>query len=222
MIFTKVISESELQMNLKKLSRNLFVSRDNIQTEILNKSILKNEVQPIQVDDFSANILSLLVRLHQPESVLEIGTHFGYSTYSIAKNLPSNSDFISLDISKSIQSLAADNLEESGLSDRVQLVHSDALSYLKNFPDKKFDFVFIDGAKIEYLNYLVHIVNRINKGGVLIADDIFLHGDFSDEPGTEKEMTDSVTKYLIFLNKVDSIETTLIPTEMGMTVSVFL
>ena len=208
-------------MSLKEIAKRLFIDKNNVQEQILKTSIFDNEVLPIQVDEVSAKILSLLVAVHRPVSVLEIGTHFGYSTYAIAKNLGNDAKFISLDISESTQRLAAANLATAGLSDRVTLVCSDVIEYLEKFPDERFDFVFIDGAKVEYWDYLVHIVKRISDGGLVVADDVFLDGDFSAEPGTYQEMEDSIKKFLVFLHKADFIDTTLIPTEMGMTVSVF-
>ena len=208
-------------MSLKEISHRLFMNKNNVEGKMLKTSILDNEVLPIQVDQMSAKILSLLVSIYRPVSVLEIGTYFGYSTYAIAKNLDNNASFVSLDISQSMQALAAKNLEISEVSNHVQLVCCDAIEYLEKFPDIFFDFVFIDGAKIQYWDYLVHVVNRISDGGLLVADDIFLEGDFSSEPGTYQEMKDSIKNFLFFLHKADFIDTTLIPTSMGMTVSRF-
>ena len=197
------------------------MSRSDLQQNILNASITESEVLPIQVDELSAKILSLLVAIHRPVSVLEIGTYFGYSTCAIASNLCGNAQFVSIDLSEASQDLAARSVRMAGLSKRVTLVRSDVFEYLEKHPNQKYDFVFIDGAKSEYWDYLITLVKMIKIGGLLVADDIFLEGDFSAEQGTYQEMYDSIHKYLVFLNKAEFVDTTVIPTKMGMTVSVF-
>jgi predicted O-methyltransferase YrrM len=140
-------------------------------------SILKRiEVQatkrtlPIIGPDRS-RILEDVVKKHSPRRVLEIGTLVGYSSIRIARLLPAEGELICLEKDAEIAKEARENLAEAGLDGRVDLRVGDALDLIPKLTGK-FDLVFIDAAKDEYLRYLTALENRLRKGSVVVADNV--------------------------------------------------
>lgn len=127
---------------------------------------------PIVSDD-AAELLSLCLRLKQPKAVLEIGTALGYSAGII---LSSCSCFLTtVEIKESSYLRAKENLTKLGLIERAKLICIDAKDYLVNLT-AKFDFIFLDGPKGQYNNYLPYLLDALNEGGILFCDNTKYHG----------------------------------------------
>jgi len=131
-----------------------------------------NEGFPIIADE-AAEVLSLCLKLKQPKSVLEIGTAIGYSAGIILHSC--NCFLTTVEIKESSYIRAKENLIKLGFVDRTKLICADAKDYLVNLTDR-FDFIFLDGPKGQYNNYLPYLSDALNGGGVLFCDNTKYHG----------------------------------------------
>lgn len=128
-----------------------------------------------------ARLLEILVTLHQPKCILELGTAFGVSAYHILKGLQSSARFITIDLVNERQEIAKKFLHNEGL-DEHQIVFK-----CEDFREKEyfanlaaeyglFDFVFIDAAKGQYSLILETLMPLTTDNAVIVFDNIFLNG----------------------------------------------
>lgn len=110
-----------------------------------------------------------LIQRHRPRRALEIGSLIGYSTILIAGNLPPGGRLTSIDVSPYLARIAERNAEAAGFEQRVRVIAGDARRVIP-FLRERFDFVLIDAAKEEYLDYLRAVESRLARGALVVAD----------------------------------------------------
>jgi len=122
----------------------------------------------------TGEFLNFLIKIKNPKKILEIGTSNGYSTIFIASN---RVEVFTIEQDKEKIKLAKENFKKANLKN-IKILEGNALEILKNLKDK-FDFVFIDATKREYLKYFKLI--KLNKDAMIIADNIITHKEKLDE-----------------------------------------
>ena len=173
MKFKEALNENEViyQDKLNKIF-------DDKTTDILLE--LEKTIQDFwNVDRKSANFLNLTVKMINAKSALEIGTSNGYSAIWIAKALrETGGSLITIEYWEKRMALARENFKKTGVDDIITPVVGDAIEILADMKkeDKlRFDFIFIDANKAEYIQYYNSFEPLLNKGGVIIADNILSH-----------------------------------------------
>lgn len=122
------------------------------------------------VGGVKGQFLENMVERKQPTLILEIGTLVGYSTILMARNLKKGK-VITIEISEEYAKIAKKNIKDAGLNDKVKILIGNAIKIIPSLKEK-FDLVFIDAAKEEYLSYLKLLEKNknISKGSIIIAD----------------------------------------------------
>ncbi|TDX46775.1 O-methyltransferase [Orenia marismortui] len=123
------------------------------------------------------NLLNLLVKIHRPKRILEIGAAVGYSTLWLAKGF--DGEITTIELKEADAKRAQDNFEAIGY-DNIKLLVGDALEILPTL-EEKFDFIFIDAAKGQYMNFLEQSLRLVNNGGLIVADDVLFKGMIADD-----------------------------------------
>ncbi len=166
------------------------------------EQISKTENLP-SIGPIKGKIISDIIRNYEPTSILEIGTLHGYSAILMGDLLPDDGKLITIEVNKNLTDIARKNIDKAGLSKRIEVIYGNALEIVPTLTTYKFDLVFLDAIKSEYLQYLKQLEanNVIKKNAVVIADNVKLY---------ENEMTD----YLIYVRntgmyKSQTTETTL-------------
>ena len=136
------------------------------------KEYAKKEWVPI-IRDQSAIFLCDYIRSHKPKTILEIGTAIGYSGILMLEN--SQATLTTIEINKESFNLAKQNFCDAGFEKRVKMFCDDAKNVFGKL-EEKFDLIFLDGPKGQYLTYLPILKNLLNDGGTLVVDDVFYHG----------------------------------------------
>ena len=116
-------------------------------------------------------IVEKVIEKYKPRRMLEIGTLFGYSAILMARLLPDDGKVVTIEINERGASIARKNIEDAGLSDKIEVLVCDALEVIPKL-DEKFDLMFIDATKGEYWDYLKLAEKNLEKGSVVIADNI--------------------------------------------------
>jgi predicted O-methyltransferase YrrM len=114
-------------------------------------------------------VIRRLIDRHRPTRALEIGSLLGYSAILIAGTLPPRGRLTCIEANPFLASLVKANAEEAGLARKVKVVASDAVRVLPLLPGR-YDFVLIDAAKEDYLDYLRQLEPRLVDGAVIVAD----------------------------------------------------
>lgn len=157
-------------------------------------------------------LLHFLVQLHQPKSILELGTFTGYATLFMAEALPDNGKIISVDYDEEILAFANKYIQQTQHKDKIKLTHSSVLDFLSS-DSNHYDFVFIDAHKTEYIEYYKLIIDRVNSGGLIIADNVL----WSQKVVYER--SDTIARTLHEFNEMiladDRVENLLLPFRDG-------
>ena len=131
------------------------------------------------VDRSTANFLNLLIKIKNVQSALEIGTSNGYSSIWLACALKeTGGKLTTIEYWQKRADLAVENFKKAGVNDVITTITGDAIEILTDMSKKsvqKFDFVFIDANKAEYIEYFNSFDSLLNKGGIIAADNILSH-----------------------------------------------
>ncbi|MCF8295883.1 MAG: O-methyltransferase [Bacteroidales bacterium] len=120
-------------------------------------------------------ILSMLVKMIQPQRILEIGTYTGYSSISMARALPPGGELHTIEVNDELEDFIRQYVEKAGVSSLIQLHIGDALDILPTLQGP-FNFVFIDGNKAQYIDYYELALPLVPKGGFIFADNVLWDG----------------------------------------------
>jgi predicted O-methyltransferase YrrM len=117
-------------------------------------------------------IITEIIKKYNPKTVLEIGTLYGYSAILMANILPVDGKVVTIELDKLIAATARKNIADAGLSDKIDIVDANALEAIPKL-DLKYDLLFLDAAKDEYLKYLKSAENKnLKKGSIVVADNV--------------------------------------------------
>ena len=175
--------------------------------EILNYA--KENFVPI-IRDESLNVLINTIKQNQPKHILEIGTAIGYSGIMMLNACNAQLTTVELDRTRFL--IAEQNFKRFKLTNRINSNNIDALEFLKYAVKKhlKFDFVFLDGPKGQYINYLPLLTNLLNPNGVIFADNLNFHGMVTGEiPVTRgcRAMIKGLKNYIAEITNNEKLET---------------
>lgn len=124
-----------------------------------------------------AKILAKVVKDAKPKRILEVGVLYGYSSIMMAKNAPPGIEIIAVEKNPEHVQISRKNVKRAEMDDLIKVVEGDGTAVLKKLSGK-FDLVFLDAAKSEYLAYLRAVEKNLHKGSVIVADNV---GIFKDE-----------------------------------------
>jgi len=183
------------------------------------RAYASREAVPILQDE-TGDFICAYIQEHDVKSVLEIGTAIGYSSIKFASMREDiHVTTIELDIDRHIT--AVENIKQAGLSDRVTAIQGDALFY--DLGDQKFDLIFIDAAKAQYIKFFEKYKANLAPGGVIISDNLSFHGMVADLSLTHnystKKLVKKIQKYVTFLKENQEFETEFFETGDGISVS---
>lgn len=123
----------------------------------------------------AVEFLELLIAITKPKRVLEVGTAIGYSTIRMASRLPKKGVVHTIEISRDNIPLAMNNFNKSGLGDKIKLFEGDAFVIMPKLK-KKYDLIFLDADKKDYVTLLPHILRLLKKEGILFVDNLLWRG----------------------------------------------
>ena len=147
----------------------------------------------------AATFLEQIVVLLNPKRVLEIGTAIAYSTIRIARNLKKKSVIHTIEMSEDNAEVAKENIEKSGLENKIELKIGNALTVIPQLK-KKYDLIFLDADKEDYKRLFDYSMILLKKGGVIFIDNLLWHG-FAATKRVPKEYKES-TKYIRDFNRI--------------------
>lgn len=163
-------------------------------------------------------LLSLISKLVQPKIILEIGTFTGYATLCLAEGLNESGKIFTIDQNEELSDIQQKYFEKSGVKDKIFPFLGNALEIIKNI-DEKFDLVFIDADKENYINYFNLVADKINKGGILLTDNVLWSGKVVEDLDEKDVDTQTISRYNQIINTDSRFETILLPLRDGISIS---
>lgn len=159
----------------------------NIDGEIIAmRKAAKAQGIPVILDE-SLNMLLLSVKMCKPKKILEIGTAVGMSGVCMLQAAP-DARLVTVEQDEYSYATAKQNFSKFGVETRVRAILSDAGDVVRCY-EPYFDFIFLDGAKARYYDYLPDLKRLISKGGVLFADNVLFRGLVESEKVPHGDMT---------------------------------
>lgn len=179
----------------------------------------KNNVPIIQKE--GGKFLELMVSIHKPKRILELGTAIGYSSMLMYTALNGECDIISIERDEKMIRFAKENLKKYGLENKIKILEGDCLEHLENL-DQKFDLIFMDAGKGHYNHFLPHCLRLLDKEGVLIADNVLFRGMIATDDLVKRRQVTIVRRmrsYLEMVSNSNNLITTIIPMGDGIAIT---
>lgn len=167
---------------------------------------------------YQGRVLSMISKLINPKTILEIGTFTGYSALCLAEGLQEGGILHTIDIKEELIDFQRKHFNASPYGKQIEQHLGQALDIIPTL-DASFDLVFIDADKSNYIKYFNMIINKMNSGGVILSDNVLWSGKVV-EPLQEKDTdTKILLEYNTLLTKDSRLETVLLPIRDGLTIS---
>ena len=169
------------------------------------------------------NLLKALLLLKLPQKILEVGTAVGYSSILMSENMPQNCRITTIENYEKRIPVAKNNFKRAGKEEVITLLEGDAMDILKEL-DGTYDFIFMDAAKGQYINFLPELLRLMPAGGLLISDNVLQEGDIVESrygvTRRNRTIHTRMREYIYTLTHAEQLETSIVPIGDGITLSV--
>ena len=207
----------EITEKLQKYIDNFSLKLNPIQQEIINHNNTLGDENRMQIAISQCHFLHLIIKISNIKNVLEIGTFTGLSALSIALALPDDGKLIALDKNKETNKIAINFFIKANQNKKIQTIIKPALESLEELKNNKFDMVFIDADKMNYKEYYERSLKLVDKGGLIIIDNVLWHGEVADEDNLDK-FTVNIKEFNAYVLNDKRVEQIIVPLGDGMTI----
>ena len=207
----------EITEKLEKYINNFSLKLNPIQQEIIDYNNTLGDVKRMQVATSQCHFLHLIIKTSNIKNVLEIGPFTGLSALSIALALPDDGKLVALDKDEGTNKIALDFFKKANQDNKIQTIVKPALDSLEELKNSKFDMVFIDADKMNYKEYYERSLKLLDKGGLIIVDNVLWHGEVADEDNLDK-YTINIKDFNTYVANDKRVEQIIVPLGDGMTV----
>ena len=207
----------EITEKLQKYINNFGLKINPVQQEIINYNNTLGDVKRMQIAQSQCHFLHLIIKISNIKNVLEIGTFTGLSALSIALALPDDGKLTSLDKNEETNKIATEFFKKANQDNKIQTIVKPALESLDDLKNSKFDMIFIDADKMNYKEYYERSLKLMDKGGLIIVDNVLWHGEVADETNLDK-YTVNIREFNDHVANDKKVEQIIVPLGDGMTV----
>jgi len=187
--------------------------------EALNRETHQKILQPRMLSGhFQGRVLSMIAKLVNPQHILEIGTFTGYATLCLAEGLRAGGTLDTVDNNEELVDFQKKYFDQSAWKGQIFQHLGNALEIIPTL-NKRFDLVFIDADKENYPNYFEMMVPLMNKGGIILSDNVLWSGKVLEPVKPNDKSTKILLEYNRMVKEDPRVETVLLPIRDGLTVS---
>ena len=184
----------------------------------LSKETHQKILQPRMLSGhIQGRFLSFISKIKYPEKILEIGTYTGYSTICLAEGLSKNGKIDTIDKNEELIKIQNKYFEKSGFRNKIIQHTGNALDILKNL-NEKYDIIFIDADKENYINYFNQVSNKLSKNGIIISDNVLWSGKVLDSNQMDEE-TSTLVQFNKIINNDKRFKSIILPIRDGISIS---
>ena len=167
---------------------------------------------------FQGRLLALLSKLVRPHRILEVGTYTGYATLCLCEGLRENGHVDTIDIEEELFAFQRKYFDKSDWGKQIHQHLGAALDIIPTLTEK-YDLAFIDADKENYLEYYEMIVPKMQRGGLIISDNVLWSGKVVEPTQKGDVATEILKNYNQRLAEDPRVETVLLPVRDGLTLS---
>lgn len=213
-----MIDDSVSTPEITEYLRSLIKSNNAFLTGLEKQA--KAEYIPVIQPEVAQHI-RVLFQMAGVKTVLEVGTAIGYSAIIFASAIPEDGRVVTIELRPESAQIAIENIKSANLSDKILVIQGDAIEVMETIKDK-YDCIFLDGAKGQYVKFLPKCINLLNSGGILISDNILYRGTVAQTgfiPRKHRTIIRNLKEYLELISNHPQLETTILPIGDGLAVS---
>lgn len=170
------------------------------------------------------NFLKVMLAVKKPAGILEVGAAVGYSSILMSMNVDSDCHITTIENYDIRIEQARHNIARAGKESQITLLEGDAMDILKDLPSQEYDFVFMDAAKAQYINFLPEVLRVMKASAVLISDNVLQEGSIAESryAVTRRDRTihARMREYMYELTHMNELITSIVPIGDGITMSV--
>lgn len=201
--------------------RSFSVDRGSDSLKAIEAEAVRDRVPVIRRE--TRELLKILLQMKKPEKILEVGAAIGFSSVFMGENTSPATKITTIENYPPRIERAKANIAMAGMEERITLLEGDAARWLKEL-DGSYDFIFMDAAKGQYIHFLPDVLRLLPQGGVLVSDNVLQDGDiFESRYGIRRRnhtIHSRMREYLFALTHNDTLDTVILETGDGMTISV--
>ena len=208
-----------VDLNITEYIRSLMkeekndLSKIEVEARVNHVPIVKPETK---------ELLRTLVLLKKPMKILEVGAAVGFSSLYMNRYQPEGGTIITIERNEKRIKKAKENIKNQGKEDQITLLEGDAIEILKEL-DGKYDLIFVDAAKGQYIHFMPDILRLLKTGGTLVSDNVLQDGDIIESHYAVIRRNRTIYKrmreYLYELTHRKDLVTAVLPVGDGITVS---
>lgn len=216
-------SKSTLKMEfISEELDNYVVAHTQPEPELLqklNRETWAKVLQPRMLSGhYQGRVLSMISKLVNPKTILEIGTYTGYSALCMMEGIQKNGVLHTIDHNEELFTLQRKYFDLSGYGKQMIQHVGEALEIIPTL-DLTFDLVFIDADKENYSNYFELVVPKMKSGGVILSDNVLWSGKVLEKPKKDDVDTPALIAYNKLINNDPRVESVLLPIRDGLTIT---
>lgn len=201
--------------------RSFDVDRGSDSLKAIEAEAVRDRVPVIRRE--SRELLRILLEMKKPEKILEVGAAIGFSSVFMGENTSPETKIVTIENYPPRIERAKANIVMAGMEERITLLEGDAADWLKKL-EGSYDFIFMDAAKGQYIHFLPDVLRLLPAGGVLVSDNVLQDGDiFESRYGIRRRnhtIHSRMREYLYALTHMDTLDTVILETGDGMTISI--
>ena len=207
----------EITKKLENYINDFGLKLNPVQQEIINYNNTLGDIKRMQIDPSQCYFLHLIIKISNIKNALEIGTFTGLSALSISLALPNDGKLIALDKNEETNKIALNFFKKANQDHKIETKIKPALESLDELKNNKFDMVFIDADKMNYKEYYERSLKLVDKGGLIIIDNVLWHGEVADKDNLDR-YTVNIREFNSYVLNDKRVEQIIVPLGDGMTV----
>lgn len=201
--------------------RSFGVDRGSDSLKAIEAEAVRDRVPVIRRE--TRELLRILLEMKKPEKILEVGAAIGFSSVFMGENTSPETKIVTIENYPPRIERAKANIVMAGMEERITLLEGDAADWLKKL-EGSYDFIFMDAAKGQYIHFLPDVLRLLPARGVLVSDNVLQDGDiFESRYGIRRRnhtIHSRMREYLYALTHMDTLDTVILETGDGMTISI--
>ena len=190
-------------------------AEDPVLSELNRETYLKILRPRMLSGHLQGKVLEQISKMIKPKTILEIGTYTGYSAICLAKGLAENGILYTIEINDELENFILKYFKKSCLSDKIKLHIGDAKEIIQTI-DNQLDLVFIDADKPQYIDYYNLVLNKVKKGGYIIADNVLWNGKVIEKLDKNDTQTKGILDFNTFVHNDKRVENVIFPVRDGL------
>ncbi len=182
--------------------------------EIYRQTHLKHLYPRMLSGSLQAGLLQLICKMHHPKAILEVGSFTAYATVAMAMAIADDAHIITIEANEELEDTIHENLQKAGVFHKVSLVIGQAMIVIPTL-NTTFDLIFLDADKINYPHYFDLLIEKLNPGGLLIADNVLWDGKVID-PEIQDAETNAIRLFNEKVAQHAAVEQIILPLRDGL------